>query len=222
MEVKALLFDFDGLILETEGPIYHSWMELYRSYGVELPFARFAETIGTAENTIDLLAILEEQLGHPLPRDEVAPRRRAREDALIAAEQVMPGVLETLESARALGLKLAIVSSSSRRWVEGHLTRLGLPGYFERLITGDMVQRAKPDPELYLAALKALGSRADQAAAFEDSLNGILAAKGAGIFCVAIPTELTRRLPLEQADLRLDSLADLSLQELLNMIQKKR
>jgi HAD superfamily hydrolase (TIGR01509 family) len=220
MAIKGILLDFDGLILETEGPIFRSWQELYQSYGRELPFVAFAATIGTAENTIDLLALLEEQLGQTLPREEVAPRRRARETELVAAEPVMPGVREILASAQALGLKRAVVSSSSRRWVEGHLSRLGLGGEFDRLITGSDVQPTKPDPALYRVALQTLDLRPEQALAFEDSRHGFLAARGAGIFCVVVPTALTRRIPLDEADLRVESLAEVDLEELIERIRR--
>jgi HAD superfamily hydrolase (TIGR01509 family) len=215
MEIKALLFDFDGLILETEEPVYRSWTELYQGYGCDLPFDAFAATIGTAEDNIDLLALLEQQLGRALPHGEVASRRQKRERELIAAQQPLPGVHDTLLEARRLGLKLAVVSSSSRRWVERHLTRLSLLEAFDRLVTGDTVRRTKPDPELYQTALQAFGIGGHQAIAFEDSLHGVRAARGAGIFCVAVPTELTRRLPLAEADLVLSSLAELPLEALL-------
>jgi HAD superfamily hydrolase (TIGR01509 family) len=221
MKIKALLFDFDGLILDTEGPVYRSWLELYQAYGCELPFDIFGAMIGTAEDPFDLLALLEEKIGCALPKAEITRRRHARETALIAVEQVRPGVIETLESARRLGLKLAVVSSSPRRWVESHLTRLGLLDPFERLVTGDTVRRTKPDPELYLAALQALDIHAGQAVAFEDSLLGVRAARAAGIFSVAVPTDLTRRLPLEEADLVLQSLAQPPLEALLATIQNK-
>ncbi len=219
--LQGLFFDFDGLILETEGPIYRSWLELYQSYGCALPFEAFAATIGTAENTVDLLALLEEQVGRPLPRQEVA-RRRARETELIAAEAVMPGVQEMVESARRLGLKRAVVSSSGRGWVVGHLERLGLMPAFDRVITGSEVQPSKPDPALYLAALQALDLRPEQALAFEDSPHGVRAAKSAGIWCVAVPTALTRDLNLGQADLRLDSLAGVELEGLLEKVINAR
>ena len=222
MGIKALLFDFDGLILETEGPIYQSWRELYQYYGMELPLAEFAKTIGVPENTFDLLGRLEEQLGRSLQRDEIAARRRQRELDLIHAQASMPGVLETLHSARRLGLKLAVVSSSSRSWVAGHLARLGLLDLFDQVVTREAAPRAKPDPGLYRAALRLLAASSDQAVAFEDSPSGIRAAKGAGIYCVAVPNGLTRGLPLDEADLRLESLAGLSLEALLPAIESQR
>jgi beta-phosphoglucomutase-like phosphatase (HAD superfamily) len=93
--------------------------------------------------------------------------------------------------------------------------------YFAILKTGDQVARTKPAPDLYLAALDALGVRADQAIALEDSPHGVRSAQNAGIFCVAVPNQLTGRLPLEHADLRLTSMAALPLEELLRTVEEK-
>jgi beta-phosphoglucomutase-like phosphatase (HAD superfamily) len=96
-----------------------------------------------------------------------------------------------------------------------HLERLGLIEYFQVIRASDDVKKTKPDPELYLSACAGLGVPASQAIALEDSPNGVAAAKNAGMYCVAIPNVLTRRLPLEQADLRLDSLEEMRLESLL-------
>jgi HAD superfamily hydrolase (TIGR01509 family) len=124
-------------------------------------------------------------------------------------------VQDYLEDARRLGVKLGVASSSPASWVVGHLERLGLRHYFDCVRTCDDVQHAKPDPELYLSALDCLGVNASQAIAIEDSPNGAHAAQRAGLFCIVVPTPITSRLNLDHADLRLDSLADLPLPELL-------
>lgn len=216
--IRGLIFDFDGLILETEGPVYQSWQELYAAYGSNLPFEQWAKIIGTHDLLFDAWAELERQLGRPLNRAELETQRREREMALICAQPPLPGVRDYLGDARRLGLKVAVASSSSRGWVSGHLRRLGLLDNFDVIRTREDVARTKPAPELYLAALEALGLSAQEAVAFEDSPNGILAAKAAGIFCVAVPNALTSRLPLDHADLRLASLASLPLHTLLEQI----
>jgi HAD superfamily hydrolase (TIGR01509 family) len=127
----------------------------------------------------------------------------------------LPGVEQLLRDAYDLGLKIGLASSSSCDWVQMHLSRLDLIKFFDCIYGKDDVRITKPDPELYESVLQALGARPDEAIVFEDSPNGILAAKRAGIFCVAVPNHLTQQLQLDQADLRLDSLADLSLQEIL-------
>ena len=141
--------------------------------------------------------------------------QEARVAELIAFEPVRPGVRDYLDAARRLGLGLAVASSSSRRWVAGHLERLGLADRFDVLCCAEDVTRVKPHPDLYVAALKALGAASVAAIALEDSPNGVLAAKRAGLFCVAVPNPLTAKLDLSAADIRLASLDELPLPALL-------
>lgn len=213
--IRALIFDFDGLILETESPIYHTWQEVYRAYDQELSWDTWADIIGRSEIAWDPLEDLEVLVGKKLDRPRLEEIRRQREMEMILAQPILPGVLEYLEAARLRGMPLAIASSSSSSWVYGHLTRLGLLDYFSCLRTSDDVRHAKPDPELYLSALKCLEIPANEAMALEDSPHGITAAKQAGLYCVAVPNNLTRRLETGHADLTLNSLLDLSLEQLL-------
>lgn len=218
MAIRALIFDFDGLILETEGPAFQAWQTLYRAYGQELPLDRWLNIIGTHENYFDPHQDLEERVGHPLDWAVLDAQRRAQEISLVEAQAPMPGVSEYLATAKDLDIKLGVASSSSYNWVGGHLSRLGLLDCFDTIQTRDQVERTKPDPALYLAAAAALQVPPGQAVAFEDSLNGVISAKRAGLWCVAVPNQLTRSLPLEAADLRLDSLADLPLPVLLTRL----
>lgn len=215
--IRAIVFDFDGLILDTELPEFQSWQEIYQAHGCTLPLAVWATCIGTTE-AFDPYAYLEEQLGRAIDREAVQLRQRQQCDALIAAQAVLPGVHDYIADARRLDLQLGVASSSSRAWVHGHLTRLELHQHFVCIACRDDVPRTKPDPALYQAALAALGVRPEEAIALEDSPNGILAAKRAGLFCVAVPNVLTRQLPLDHADLQIPSLAALPLSELLRTI----
>jgi HAD superfamily hydrolase (TIGR01509 family) len=218
MPINALIFDFDGLILETETPIFQSWQELFHAYGCEIPLDTWAKIIGAAEYEFDPFDELERQLGRPIDREAEAPGRRQREGELIQSQPVLPGVHDYLQSARQLGLPCAVASSSKCDWVEGHLKRLGLYEDFVTIKTSEDVAQTKPAPDLFLAALTDLQVDAQEAIVFEDSPNGILAAKRAGLFCVTVPNELTAGMSLEMADMRLDSLADLSLEELLKAV----
>jgi HAD superfamily hydrolase (TIGR01509 family) len=222
--VRAFLFDFDGLILDTEFAARAGWEWLYREHGHELPADLWATLVGTTHAPWDPRAHLEELVGKPLEWEELNERRYAHEIALIEAEELRPGIAEYLAAARQHGLKRAIVSSSNRRWVETHLERLEEAVGWDAICTaeGDR-DRAKPAPTLYLEALDALGVAASEAVAFEDSPNGVKAAKEAGIFCVAVPNEVTRDLGLDEAgaDLVLDSLADLPPDELLGRFSEE-
>jgi HAD superfamily hydrolase (TIGR01509 family) len=218
--IKALVFDFDGLILETETPIFRSWQEIYRSYSCELSLDEWIVNIGTMEEAFDPVASLEQRTGQTIDRAQILTWRQRRELELIHSQPVMPGVREYLESARRLGLKVGLASSSSCDWVVGHLERLELIGYFDAIAASDDVLRTKPDPALYRTAVEWLGVAPEQAVAFEDSLNGLIAAKRAGLHCVVIPNALTHHLNLEQADLRLESLEEMPLVDLVASLEQ--
>jgi HAD superfamily hydrolase (TIGR01509 family) len=218
MAIRGLLFDFDGLIVDTEGAAVAAWQELYREHGQELPLDLWATLIGTIGAPFDPMAHLEQLVGRPLDGD-VSGRLRDRELSLGDLEQLRPGVLDYLEGARGLGLKTAIVSSSSRPWVDRHLLRLERAEHWDAIVTADRdPRRAKPTPTLYLEALDALNLEPSEAIALEDSPNGVRAAKAAQIFTVAVPNATTAQLPFDEADLVLDSLADLPLPELLERL----
>lgn len=217
MAVRAFLFDFDGLIVDTETASRAGWQWLYREHGHELPAEQWATVVGTVGAPWDPWAHLEELVGEPLEREALNERRYAHELTLLEAEGLRPGISEYFAAADRHGLKRAIVSSSSRRWVDMHLKRLERAVGWDAILTADHdAERAKPRPTLYLEALELLGVAAGEAVAFEDSPNGARAAKAAGIYVVGIPNSVTRDLGLgETADLLLDSLADLPPDELL-------
>ncbi len=212
--MKLLVFDFDGLIIDTEVPEFQCWQEIFESHGARLDLETWAQCVGTA-NIFDPYDHLVQQTGRALDRDALQERRRQRFTELMAGQDVLPGVCEYLDEAAGLGLKLAVASSSSRQWVGGHLTRFGLMDRFHAIRCSDDVERVKPDPELYRSVCELLGVDPSHAIALEDSPNGILAAKRAGMTCVAVPNPLTARLDLSGADLRISSLADVPLSELL-------
>src|SRR5438105_784230 len=215
--IRAIVFDFDGLILDTEEPVYRSWLEVYEAHGEELPFERWVQIVGAPATGFHPQYPLEERLGRPLPK-EVLDRRIGRRTEMILAQQLLPGVIPHLDAARGLGLKLGVASSSTAEWVRGHLVRLGILERFDCLRCRDDVAHAKPEPDLYVAVLDCLGVKAREAIAVEDSPNGIAAAKRAGMRCVAIPNSITAQLDLSEADLRLTSLAEMTLRQLLDRL----
>jgi len=219
--IRALIFDFDGLILETETPVYQSWRELYASLGCRLSFEKWADTIGKAEGQFDPFDDIEEQMGRAVDRETLGASRRQHELELIARQPALPGVQAILDTAVRMSLMIGLASSSSCDWVSQHLTRLGLFDCFDTIKASDDVAHTKPDPDLYYAVLAALDLKPDQAIVFEDSPNGILAAKRAGLFCVAVPNQMTTRLNLSHADMRLNSLAALPLEELIRKVEKR-
>jgi HAD superfamily hydrolase (TIGR01509 family) len=221
--IRGLLFDFDGLLVDTESPSRLAFEELYREHGHELPRDRWATVIGTLGADFEPYTHLEELVGRPLDREVLDARRRAREDALCELEELRPGIEDYREQAERLGLSTAIVSSSSRRWIEKHLSRLGRTNGWDAIVTADGdPERAKPRPILYLEALDALKLEPHEGIAFEDSPNGVRAAKAAGLACVAVPNPATSTLALDEADLVLESLADVSLPELIARIDGRQ
>jgi HAD superfamily hydrolase (TIGR01509 family) len=217
--IEALVFDFDGLILDTEGPIFQTWQELYQEYGCQLTLADWENCLGSAEGTNMFYDNLEEQLGQPVDMETIAPRLQARELEMIEAQPVLPGVSEYIQRAGQLGLKLGVASSSTCKWVTGHLEQRGLRESFQCVLGSDDVKATKPDPDLYLSVVECLEVSAEQTIAFEDSPHGVTAAKRAGLYCVAVPNPLTRQLRLDHADLLLESLDDLSLDELILKVE---
>ena len=216
MAIRGLLFDFDGLLIDTETPSRLAYEELYREHGHELPFDKWATLVGTIGAPWDPDAHLEELVGRPLDRAAIAQRLRAREHELCDLEDLRPGIEDYLAEAERRGLATAIVSSSTREWIARHLQRLDREQIWDAIVAADGDRRrAKPQPNLYVEALEALGLRTHEAIAFEDSLNGIRAAQRAGIFCVAVPNPITETFALEEADLLLGSLEELPLGELL-------
>ena len=220
--IQALIFDFDGLILDTETPEFRVWQDIYREHGYELPAEKWATIVGGAgysdfDAAENLSLLTQGRLDSASLRD----RNRLESGALIHSQGPLPGVMDYLRDAKRLGLKLAIASSSDRPWVHRHAGRLGLLHYFDQVITQEDVRpgRTKPNPDLFLKALNRLRVRKEAAIVFEDSPNGVKAARRAGIFVVAVPNELTSTLSLEEANLILRSLSDMPLTALLDKVK---
>lgn len=214
MALAAIIFDFDGLILDTEWSIYQSVSEVYQEHGHEVDLEWWRSIVGTVGGD-DWSQRLEELVGRPLDHESIHTGRTARHHELIGGLDPLPGVAELIDAAHAEGLGLAVASSSPTRWVETHLTRLGLHARFDALCGRDVVGgRAKPEPDVYLAALDAVGVAAPDAVAVEDSPHGIAAAKAAGLACVAVPNRITEAGDFSAADLVVDSASALTLDTL--------
>ena len=212
--MRAAVFDFDGLILDTEWPEYLSVSEMWAEHGVELVLEDWQEIVGTADHP-HWSEMLVTALGRPIDDlDAVIERRRVRHHELIAAQSLLPGVIELLDEAGELGWRTGVASSSSAEWVEGHLGRLGLLERFDVVRCRDHVERAKPAPDLYQAVVDGLGVTPEEAVAFEDSAHGVAAARGAGLWCVAVPNDVTRTLDFSDAHLLAASLEEVSLRDL--------
>ena len=220
--IKALIFDFDGLILDTETPEFSVWQNIYQEHGFELPHDEWGKIVG-GDGLSDFDAAKHLSLLAQGRLDSVSLRARHRLEShnMTLMQSILPGVLETIHEAKRLWLKLAIASSSTHSGVDTHAKRLGIFEHFDAVICSDDVgaDRTKPYPDLYLMALTRLKVQKDEAVVLEDSPNGVTAARSAGIFVVAIPNPVTSLLQFEGADLMLTSLSDLYLPRLLNKVK---
>lgn len=220
MTVRALIWDFDGTILDTETPEFLGWCGIFERHGTRLDPAAWGVGVGTWD-AFDPFAHLQSLCGRQLDRASLEAELRAGVLAAIELERPLPGVVELLEEARAAGLSLAVASSSGREWVTRWLERHGLLGAFSCLRTRDDVRKVKPDPELYLAALDCLGLPAADCAAIEDSPNGMRSALAAGLRVVGVPNAVTRDLARPEGVVLVRSLAGVGLADLLERLEAR-
>lgn len=214
MAIKALIFDFDGLILDTETPEFESWQTIFNKYGYDLPFSEWKKCVGSSNQDFDPATYLEQLIGKPVNKKKVEHERRILSLGRIVKLPPLPGVETMIKSAHSRGIKLAVASSSSSEWVWLNLSRLGLHQYFDSICGGNEVPAVKPDPALYLKAMSELEVQPHEAIVFEDSPNGIIAAQRAGVFCVAIPNPISIQMGVDHADLVIKSMADISIDKL--------
>ncbi|HLY28739.1 MAG TPA: HAD family phosphatase [Aggregatilineales bacterium] len=218
MALDAIIFDFDGVIVDTETLDYELWREFYAQHGLELDVALWLSRVGGIEEAgFNPRLHFQELTGKVL--DE-AFRKTFFDTWWIncTKQPVLPGVLPLLRQARQNKIKLGVASNSSRQWVEGLMRPHSLLEYFDCVRTRDDVANPKPAPDLYLSVAACLGVDVKHCVAIEDSPNGIMAAQSAGIRTVAVPNPLTTRLVLPETALTLRSLADCTLHDLQSLI----
>jgi HAD superfamily hydrolase (TIGR01509 family) len=217
MRFKALVFDFDGLILDTETPEVVVWQKLYSDHGQEFPLEKWGQIIGgSGAAQFDAAGHLAGLVAEPVAASAMRQSHRALSDILTMTQPMLDGVLEALDQSQRLGLRTAVASSSDHQWVDTHLRRLRLSERFQVVVCAEDVPpgRTKPHADLFRLAVERLGVLPVEAIALEDSPNGVRAARAAGLFTVAVPNATTARLEFEGEDLRLGSLRELRLAEL--------
>lgn len=214
--IKALIFDFDGLILDTETPGYNSWKDIFKNLGYNLKFQDWAPKIGNPLHDTEN-KILFKLKKTPTEIEQIKVKRNTLYKNLLEKQALRPGILKLLKNAKNLKLKIGIASSSDKNWITKHLIKYNILDQFLIIISKDDVSQIKPAPEIYLKALKALKiDNPKEALAIEDSPIGILAAKSAGITCLAYPNNLTKNLDLKAADMILENLESIKLRTLLS------
>lgn len=216
MKIKALIFDFDGLLVDTETPQLRAWQKIFHSYNAELLLEEWVQCLGTSADAFDPIADLRAKTKVLFDEKAVVAEYKSESTIGIQREKLRPGIASFLEQSKQLNLRLAVASSSNIVWVNAGLERVGVKQYFEVICTSEDVARVKPDPELFLLALHRLNLDADQAIVFEDSPNGIRAAKAAGLACVAYPNEISSHLDLSHAELIVSHLENYPLLKIIN------
>ena len=216
MTIKGFIFDFDGLILDTEKPGFLAWKEIFDRFDQPFALEDWKKAIGTGPSAFDPALHL-----CALVQDSLDPAQLHKEQLSIASKiirtyPILPGVLDFIIEAKTARRKLAIASSSPRSWVIGHLSQLELTQYFNIILTSEDVINVKPAPDLYLLALSKLELTPSEAIVFEDSPNGILAANAAGIMCIAVPNEITRTMDVSHANIIVESFNEFTLAKLDN------
>ena len=217
MILAALVFDFDGLIVDTENPGFISWEEVYQEFGATLSIDDWRHATGYVGG-FDPAIHLEQILGRRLDWSQLMPKREARNWELTLQAKTLPGIEQLLLSARERRLRIGVASNSENGWVEGGLRRLGLRDYVDTVVSRDMVMNPKPAPDIYLKTVQTLQVEPSHAVALEDSEPGCRAAKRAGMKAVAIPNRFSERQDLSIADLIVKSATELSLDRLATLV----
>jgi HAD superfamily hydrolase (TIGR01509 family) len=209
--IRALIFDFDGLILDTETALIDAYGDVHGAHGVPFDKPLFTRSVGHADYAFDPWRAF----GPAADRVRLEAERQAFNRTRNHAQQILPGVVALIDAALQAGLGVGLASNSEHPHVEGHLRRLGLLGRFAFIACREDVPSPKPEPDLYRLVLGHFGIRGHEAIAFEDSHTGALAAKRAGLWVVAVPNSSTGHHDFGSADLRVGSLADCGLPGLL-------
>jgi HAD superfamily hydrolase (TIGR01509 family) len=212
--IRALVFDFDGLIVDTETPLIDAYATVHATHGVEFDRALFIRNVGHADYNFDPW----HGFSPHADRAALELERRACKDGLIVRQPVLPGVVELLNAGREAGLRIGLASNSEHAWVEPQLARVGLLDRFEFLACREDAASPKPEPDLYKLVLNRFGLRGHEAISFEDSHTGSLAAKRANLWSVVAPNQSTAHHDFSHVDLRVASLAELSLAALVSKL----
>lgn len=208
MAFSAVLFDFDGVLVDTEWAIYQSWKRVFEAHGQHLPLDIYTRCIGSDFATWSPKTHLEDLTGLAFDWHDLDARRQEEIMKDLTHEGAMHGAVSFLEALNAAGIPKAVVSSSSHRWVDGWLEKLGLTGHFQTIVCRGDAPRIKPAPDLFLEAAKRLDLTPESCLVIEDSLNGLNAAKTAGMAVWIVPNRVTECLDFSPADRVFRSLAE--------------
>jgi HAD superfamily hydrolase (TIGR01509 family) len=191
MRFAAVLFDFDGVLVDTEWAIYQAWRRTFETHGHELPLEIYTRCIGSDFATWSPKQHLEELSGMDFDWHGLDAARQEVILAELDGSGPMPGAVALLRQLRVRNVRRAVVSSSSHHWVDGWLGKIELAGEFEQVVCRGDAPRIKPAPDLYLEAARRLDLAPADCLVIEDSMNGVLAAHAAGMTAWAVPNRVT-------------------------------
>jgi len=208
---RAIIFDFDGTILDTETAEFMAWKDIYSQFNLSFEDNLWEKRVGLFGNdAFNPLLHLQMLLKENCDIDAIQQKRRSILKEYVMELKPLPGVVEVMEDAIRNNITLSVASSAPQRWVRDHLERLDLIKNFEVIKCAEDVPMLKPNPDLYIAVLKELQIKPTLAIAIEDSPAGVLSAKQAGITCIAVPCKLSKKMNFSQADLVLNTLSEFS------------
>jgi len=218
MRLEAVIFDMDGVLVDTETADFQAWQELFDAHGHALSLEEYCDHAGQYGSWDRLYALLSDGCGRS-PADLHADRG-PRFQALVAERlRPEPALTRLLAEIRAAELRSGVATASDREWVEYLLAGIGLEAEFHAVVTGDDVARRKPAPDAYLAVVEALGVAPAACVALEDSRTGIEAARSAGLRVVAVPNAISRAQDLSAAHQRVEGLHEVTLALLRELIE---
>jgi HAD superfamily hydrolase (TIGR01509 family) len=208
LRIDAVVFDFDGVIIDTETARYEVWRRIFQEHNQVLPREIWVKSIGRTEYFISPYDLLAQVSGKSIDTDMLRLYEKSMEEQYIAEKPLTAGLIERIDEARAAGGRFAIASSASRRYVQKHLTDRGIANLFDVLVCRDDVSRHKPHPEPYLRAVELLDANIEYSFAVEDAPAGIEAAVSAGLFCVAVAGNMTRDMDQSRAHVIVETLEE--------------
>lgn len=213
MAITTVVFDLDGTIVDTEPLQQLAFNQLLEKNGIdyclsEEEYGRVFVGVSVKENAMWLV----QRCGLTLTPGEIHAEHNALYARLISDPKnlsAMPGLMMLLAHLRSRNIVRAVATGSPRDHAEVVLRGLGIESHFRAVVTGSEISKPKPDPEIYLRALAALNVAAENVIALEDSASGITAAKGAGLFAIAVPNRYTAQQDLSRADARVENLGQI-------------
>jgi len=209
----GVVFDFDGLIVDSEMPIFEMSRAALAEMGHAIDIEAWSSVVGLGD--ADSHAALCSAVGADVDRDEFDALYQRQDRRWKDHLDPLPGVVDLLADLAGAGVPCAVASSSSSGWVVGHLERLGLDGFFAAVATSDRVGgRTKPAPDLYVMACRELDVNRSSAVALEDSAHGVTAALTAGLSVVAVPSAITVHTDLSAAHRVVRSLEEVTVADL--------